>query len=61
MANIDFIIAFKSLVMAISDRAGIDRIIVALLLLLFLFFVMFIYVFVRDVVCEECKNDKKNK
>jgi len=61
MANIDFIIAFKSLVMVISDRTGIDRMIIGLVLSLSLFFVMFIYIFVRDVVCEECKNNKKNK
>lgn len=61
MANIDFIIALKSLVMLISDRTGINSIIVGLVLSLFLFFVMFIYLFVRDVICEECRNNKKNK
>lgn len=61
MANIDFIIALKSLVMVISDRTGINSIIVGLVLSLFLFFVMFIYLFVRDVICEECRNNKKNK
>lgn len=56
MANIDFIIAFKSLVMVISDRTGIDRMIIGLVLSLSVFFIMFIYIFVRHVVCEECKN-----
>ena len=53
MANIDFIIAFKSIVMTISNEIGIDTMIVGLLLTLFLFFVMFIYVFAKDVVCKK--------
>lgn len=55
MTNIGNIIAFKSLVMAISKDTGIDPIIIGLILFIILFIVMFIYAFLRECF----KNDKK--